>query len=197
MTDRTVTDQEFFWAGEFGDEYTERNAKAAFAANVALFAKILGRAPGVASVLELGANRGNNLRAIRTLLPDVNLAAVEINQKAFAELQSIEGIQARNGSILDYQPTQQFDLVLLKGVLIHLNPDALPKAYEVIWRASHRYICLCEYYNPTPVEVPYHGHSGKLFKRDFAGEILDRYPLRLLDCKKDSSIVETSSYRAT
>jgi spore coat polysaccharide biosynthesis protein SpsF len=26
------------------------------------------------------------------------------------------------------------------------------------------------------VEIDYRGHSGKLFKRDFAGEMLDRFP---------------------
>jgi spore coat polysaccharide biosynthesis protein SpsF len=32
------------------------------------------------------------------------------------------------------------------------------------------------------VEIPYRGHSGKLFKRDFAGEILDAYSdLNLID----------------
>lgn len=35
---------------------------------------------------------------------------------------------------------------------------------------------VCEYYNPSPVEVNYWGHTEKLFKRNFAGEILDRYP---------------------
>ena len=49
-----------------------------------------------------------------------------------------------------------------------------------MYAASRRYICLIEYYNPTPVEVPYRGEREKLFKRDFAGELLDTYPdLRL------------------
>lgn len=39
-----------------------------------------------------------------------------------------------------------------------------------------------EYYSPAPVEVRYRGHDKKLFKRDFAGELLDRYTdLRLVD----------------
>ena len=39
-----------------------------------------------------------------------------------------------------------------------------------------------EYYNPTPVEVTYRGNTGKLFKRDFAGELLDKYSdLELVD----------------
>ena len=44
------------------------------------------------------------------------------------------------------------------------------------------HILIAEYYNPAPVEVSYRGNSGKLFKRDFAGEMLDRYAdLHLLD----------------
>lgn len=64
------TPQEEFWSGEFGDDYMERNAGAQLvAANTALFAKILQHAPGVSSVLEIGANIGLNIRALQTLLP--------------------------------------------------------------------------------------------------------------------------------
>lgn len=42
--------------------------------------------------------------------------------------------------------------------------------------------CIVEYYNPIPVEVTYRRHRRKLFKRDFAGEMLDAFPnLRLVD----------------
>ena len=61
------------------------------------------------------------------------------------------------------------------GVLIHLNPDYLNKAYEALYLSSKRYILICEYYNPTPTSVIYRGHENKLFKRDFAGEILSKY----------------------
>jgi hypothetical protein len=40
---------------------------------------------------------------------------------------------------------------------------------------------VCEYYNPVPVAVPYRGNTDRLFKRDFAGEMIDRYGLRLID----------------
>jgi spore coat polysaccharide biosynthesis protein SpsF len=87
-----------------------------------------------------------------------------------------------HGSILDFKPDRQWDVVLIKGVLIHINPDYLPRVYEALFKACRRYIFLIEYYNPTPVEVDYRGHSGRLFKRDFAGEMLDRYKdLRVAD----------------
>lgn len=69
-----------------------------------------------------------------------------------------------------------------KGVLIHIDPEALPSAYMRMYESSDRYVLLSEYYSPNPVELPYRGHSGKLFKRDFAGEMLEQFPnLRLLD----------------
>lgn len=71
---------------------------------------------------------------------------------------------------------------LIKGVLIHINPDELPRVYDKIIQSSRKYILVVEYYNPSPMTVTYRGYSERLFKRDFAGEILARYPeLRLLD----------------
>jgi spore coat polysaccharide biosynthesis protein SpsF len=83
---------------------------------------------------------------------------------------------------LDYPVAETFDLVLVKGVLIHINPDLLPAVYDRLYRSSRRLILVCEYYNPSPVVIPYRGHADRLFKRDFAGEILDTYSdLVLLD----------------
>jgi pseudaminic acid biosynthesis-associated methylase len=85
-------------------------------------------------------------------------------------------------SIFDFAVSAKHDLVLIKGVLIHLPPERLDEAYAKLFEASNRYILMAEYYNPHPVTVEYRGHTGKLFKRDFAGEFLDRYPtVRLVD----------------
>ncbi|MGH8240704.1 MAG: pseudaminic acid biosynthesis-associated methylase, partial [Steroidobacteraceae bacterium] len=74
------------------------------------------------------------------------------------------------------------DLVLIKGVLIHLNPEVLPVAYRKLHEAAGRWILICEYYNPTPIAVTYRGHADRLFKRDFAGEMLETFPdLHLVD----------------
>jgi pseudaminic acid biosynthesis-associated methylase len=180
---RFATEQEAFWAGDFGDDYTKRNIGAQWvASNLALFTKVLARTENVHSVLELGANLGLNLRAIRQLLPQADLAAVEINAKAAAELKRLGGITVHHKSILDFQPRKPSDLVLIKGVLIHLNPDKLSQVYDLMHAASARYICLAEYYNPSPVAIPYRGHTDRLFKRDFAGELMKRHAdLRLLD----------------
>jgi pseudaminic acid biosynthesis-associated methylase len=172
------TPQEAFWAGEFGTEYTERNAgEALLASNVRFFARALAAAGPVASCLELGANRGMNLSALRVLYPQMAMQAVEINPEAARKLADLIGAaNVHAGSLFDFQPAAPLDLVLVKGVLIHLHPDRLPAAYDTIHRASRRLVLIAEYYNPSPVSVPYRGHADRLFKRDFAGELLDRHP---------------------
>ena len=177
------TEQEQFWAGQFGDDYISRNkSERLFAANFAFFAKILSATQEINSVIEFGANIGLNLRVIQSLRPGVELSAVEINQKAVEEMEKHRIGKIYAQSILEYVPDFPRDLAFTKGVLIHINPEHLPKVYDILYQSSQKYICVAEYYNPSPVELNYRGHSQKLFKRDFAGEILDRFKdLKLVD----------------
>jgi pseudaminic acid biosynthesis-associated methylase len=179
------TEQEQFWASEFGNEYILRNQdKELIASNTALFSSILQQTRGVKSVIEFGSNIGNNLHAIRNLLPYADLSAIEINASAVEYLKKIEGLTIYHQSILDFVPSDKKDFVFIKGVLIHINPDALPDVYQKLYETSNRYICVSEYYNPTPMELNYRGHSEKMYKRDFAGEMLDLYSdLELVDYK--------------
>lgn len=178
------TEQENFWAGDFGEEYIERNqGEKLLASNLALFSRALERTRNIESAIEFGANIGMNLKALQLLLPKASLSAIEINPQAAKQL---EGILPKNNvittSILDFSPHKAWDLVLIKGVLIHINPAELPVVYKSLIESSSRYVLVAEYYNPEPVSVPYRGHSDRLFKRDFAGEILDAYPeMKLID----------------
>jgi spore coat polysaccharide biosynthesis protein SpsF len=84
-------------------------------------------------------------------------------------------------SIDKYETLNTYDLVFTKGVLIHINPNQLESVYEKMYNLSNKYILIAEYYNPMPAEVIYRGMEGKLFKRDFAGEMIDKYKLKLVD----------------
>lgn len=179
------TDQEKFWQGEFGKGYVERNdSQIRVASNIRLFSQILSRTLDVKSVLELGSNIGQNLVAIHSLLPEAKLTAVEINNDAADILESWGQAEVIRGSILELdKPSQaKYDLTFTKGVLIHINPDHLSKAYQALYENSKRYILVAEYFNPFPVSIPYRGHDDKLFKRDFAGDLIDMYTdLKLVD----------------
>jgi hypothetical protein len=53
------TEQEAFWAGEFGTEYIQRNqGDALIASNLNFFSKALNAARGMHSCIEFGANIG-------------------------------------------------------------------------------------------------------------------------------------------
>lgn len=178
------TEQEAFWAGKFGTEYIQRNqGDTLLASNLNFFSEALRTARGLNSCIEFGANIGMNLKAIKLLHPSIDAHAIEINNDAAQELMKvIVPTNVHNTSILDFTPTRQWDLTLIKGVLIHINSDALPQVYEKLVASTGRYLMVAEYYNPTPVSIPYRGHTDRLYKRDFAGEIMDRHPkMQLVD----------------
>ena len=175
------TEQEKFWAGEFGTEYSDRNVGAnILASNIALFADILKRVPRLNSVIEFGANIGLNLRALDLLYPGQAQAAVEINEVAAKKIHdALPNTKVFNLAISDFDSgflsNGPCDLALIKGVLIHINPDQLKMVYKKLYESTKKLILICEYYNPKPDTVSYRGHADRLFRRDFAGEMLDTY----------------------
>ena len=85
-------------------------------------------------------------------------------------------------AFLNYKSDEKFDLTLTFGTLLLQNPETLPALYDILYEHSNRYILMGEYYNPTPVTVPYRGFTNRIFKRDFAGELMDRHPdVQLVD----------------
>lgn len=178
------TEQEAFWAGKFGSEYIDRNkGNDLLSSNLNFFSNALRSASGLNSCIEFGANIGMNLMALKLLYPSQLQDGVEINSIAAEQLARIIPVErVHNCSILDFIPDQVWDLVLVKGVLIHINPDYLKNVYEKLIQSCGKYLLVCEYYNPTPVAIEYRGNSNKLFKRDFCKEILDLCPkMNLID----------------
>ena len=178
------TEQEAFWAGEFGTAYIQRNqGDALLASNLDFFSKALRAARGLGTCIEFGANIGMNLKALKLLHPRQEQFGIEINADAARELaRTIPPDRIHCGSILDFDLQRTWDLVLVKGVLIHINPEVLPEVYDKLVAACGKYLLVADYYSPSPVAISYRGHADRLFKRDFAGEIMDRHPqMKLAD----------------
>tara|TARA_Y200000002_G_scaffold373144_1_gene371816 strand:+ start:12082 stop:12699 length:618 start_codon:yes stop_codon:yes gene_type:complete len=177
------SEQEKFWEGQFGKEYIERNSNNLLVDNnLSLFEKVFTYADNISSICELGCNIGLNLMALNSLNNKFNLAAYELNEEACEEAKKLNIATIINQSIVEkLSEEEKYDLTFTKGVLIHINPDLLQNVYENLIKLSKKYILLCEYYNPSPVMVKYRGHNNKLFKRDFAGEMIDKYSLKLIN----------------
>ncbi|MBF0590193.1 MAG: methyltransferase domain-containing protein [Magnetococcales bacterium] len=191
MSDKQAgnTEQLDFWRGEFGSTYTERNAADAWQlqARVRLWSRIMramdGRSPQ--SILEVGANLGNNLRALSTMC-SATFHALEPNPTARERLVDDQVVAPER--VLDGFASEiplddgAVELAFTSGVLIHIHPDDLAASCGEIYRVSSRYIVCIEYFSDKPEVIPYRGHTDKLFKRDFGGFWMDQHPdLQLLD----------------
>jgi spore coat polysaccharide biosynthesis protein SpsF len=199
-------EQEKFWCEDFGNEYTERNNTSLITNNVKLFEKILKNMNTnmyedmnnkyenqIKTVFEIGCNRGLNLIALKQINNDLVLNGIEINTKAYNILKELNICnKLYNKSIFDFNPDtdmnienkedSKYDLVFSKGVLIHINQDKLSLIYDKMYQISKKYILIAEYYSRQPQEIVYRGYTNKLYKRDFCGEIMDKYSdLKLID----------------
>jgi spore coat polysaccharide biosynthesis protein SpsF len=179
------TDPLHQWRGEFGARYMERNRVTGESVGQAAtaFGRIVDAAGirDVSSVLEVGANVGINLHGLRRVLsPDVQLTALEPNPAAAARLREddelgLERVIEGRADGID-APDDAFDLVFTNGVLIHIPPAGLAPAMREICRVARRFVLCSEYFSHAPVEVPYHGQDGMLWKRDFGSAYLEVCP---------------------
>jgi pseudaminic acid biosynthesis-associated methylase len=170
---------EQLWGGEFGDEYVDRNDQFD---QVAPFWRE--RLPGLSCnrVLEVGCNVGGNLQWIVEAVPPRQVYGVDINTKALGHLvRRVPGVNAV------WSPARElpfrdgwFDLVFTIGVLIHQPDDTLPLVMAEMVRCSRRWVLCGEYHDTESVAVPYRGHEGALFRRDYGGLFQQLFPdLRL------------------
>ena len=167
---------ESLWSGEFGDQYVHRNA-AAEKGREAFWRQLLG-STRPESVLEVGCNLGGNLRWVADAVPEREVFGIDINECALEELRSrLPRVNALWGSARDLPfRDRRFDLVFTMGVLIHQSPAVLPLVMAEIVRCSRRYVLCGEYHADELTEVPYRGHRGALWKRDFGGYYQELFP---------------------
>lgn len=177
------------WRGDFGDSYTDRNVadKNALSARTKMWAQILRSIEGdlPSSILEIGANLGLNMRALKGLT-DAELFALEPNAKARQILLGEEILQPQN--LFDAHASSipmddhAVDMAFTSGVLIHIPPSDLLASCREIHRVSRKYIACAEYFSVDSQELKYRGHDGLLFKRDFGDFWMSNFPdLKLRD----------------
>ena len=177
------------WSGEFGDRYTERNARTTDAVRGRtrvwgeVFRQIVGDMP--ASALEVGPNLGLNLQGIQALAP-MELWGIEPNPAARTRLVE-DGILPADHVIEGFGhkiplADNAVELAFTCGVLIHVDPSLLEQTVREIHRVSSKYVFCAEYFSPKAETIQYRGETDLLFKNDFGSLYLDLFPdLRLVD----------------
>ncbi len=189
-----ITEQMEKWAGEFGKEYTDRNAlsleemEALYKRNYGvtraeLNERFLNGIDRSIRILEVGSNVGNQLLCLQKMgfsnLYGIELQsyAVELSKSRTRHINIIEG----SAFDIPYKDGY-FDLVFTSGVLIHISPSDIALAMKEIHRCTREYIWGFEYYADNYTEISYRGHKNLLWKADFAGLYLDQF--------KDLELVE-------
>ncbi len=181
------------WAGNFGKEYTDRNAlsldeleslyKERFGyTRTEMNHSFIGDFDRNIKVLEVGSNIGNQLLCLQNM-GFKNLYGIELQSYAVELSKSrTKGINIIQGSAFDI-PFKDgfFNLVCTSGLLIHIAPEDIAAVLDEIYRCTKQYIWGFEYYVEEYTQIPYRGHADLLWKANFSQLFLDRFTkLRLV-----------------
>ncbi len=190
---RKTTDQTAIWSGNFGREYTERNAlsceemDALYQKNFGttrteMNAEFVGEVHRRVRILEVGANSGTQLLSLQKM-GFTNLSGIELQEHA-VELarQQTKNIEIIQGTAFDIPfEDNSFDLVFTSGVLIHIAPADIKTALTEIHRCARRYIWGFEYFAEAYTPIEYRGNKNLLWKANFARLYLNAFnDLRLV-----------------
>ena len=182
-----ITAQMEKWAGQFGKEYTDRNAlsleemEALYKSNYGatrteLNERFLKGIDRSIRILEVGSNVGNQLLCLQRMGYS-NLYGIELQSYAVELSKSrTKHINIIEGSAFDIPYKDgYFDLVFTSGVLIHISLSDIALAMREIHRCTNKYIWGFEYYADKYTAIPYRGHRDLLWKADFAELYLDQF----------------------
>lgn len=175
------------WAGNFGKEYTDRNALSLQEMELRykehygitrteMNPKFIGDFDRNMRVLEVGSNIGNQLLCLQNMgfkyLYGIELQgyAVELSKSR------TKGINIIQGSAFDI-PFKDgfFSLVFTSGLLIHIDPKDITEVLDEIHRCTKRYIWGFEYYSDVYTQINYRGHADLLWKTNFSKLFLDHF----------------------
>jgi len=176
------------WQGEFGQEYTERNAlslkemesrcKRYYGiSRTQMNLRFLKNFKFSLRILEVGCNIGNQLLCLRKM-GFTSLCGIELQSYAVevARMRT-RGINIIQGSAFDLPfKNESFDLVFTSGLLIHISPSDIDKVLAEIHRSTREYIWGSEYYADEYQQVNYREQSDLLWKTDFVKLWLKRFP---------------------
>lgn len=163
------------WTGQFGNDYTQRQ-QPNLEARMEIWKKLL--PTKVHSVLEVGANRGENLEAIRWL-NDSEVYATEPNDLAREEMIN-GGFISPSHVTADFAhrltwPNGIADCAITCGLLIHIPPEKLLQSMKEIHRCARSFIISGEYFSPSEEMLPYRGHDEALWRRDYGSLWLEHF----------------------
>jgi pseudaminic acid biosynthesis-associated methylase len=196
------TEQEKFWEGDFGNEYTIRNAgdwdafykKQWGITRTELNEEFLSNVDKKSRILEIGCNRANQLHVLQTQGFE-SLWGIEINKKAIEIGRENKSFNLVEASAFDLPfKTNYFEVVFTSGVLIHIAPDNLSKVITEMYRVSKRYLWCFEYFSEECEEIEYRGQRNRLWKNNFLQLFQDQYSDLKLVKKRKIKYRENDNY---
>ena len=117
------------------------------------------------SVLEIGSQWGENLKAIQNIFPDKKLVGIDIDNETTGEARKVTGLDLRLGDILHNSfHDGEFDVVFAEALFCMLDPRDVETALKEVLRIAKKYVILVELKTSERVGFVQGGRTGANWK---------------------------------
>jgi len=192
-----MNEQQEFWKGKHGNEWTERllTMKSAYQNWEAdsgvklkdLLQEFFHDIPKNSKIIEMGCGPGWVLKTLEEL-GYTKLHGIDINDNAIrVARKNHPKIRFSAGPLEAVTITHWYDTVLTSAFLIHIHPDNLDNTMKIIYNTANKYIFGRELSSTSPEECPIENPNKRKWKNQYWTR---RFKVKWLELFPDLKVVK-------
>ena len=111
--------------------------------------KVLRKIKGVESILEIGCGYGRITKILKQTFPQAQITAIDISIHQLRQARKVlKEIRFNEMSLFHLPLIPTYDLVIAIEVLMHIHPDKIAEAINILTQKSNQYILNLDWYDP-------------------------------------------------
>ncbi len=111
--------------------------------------KVLRKIKGVESILEVGCGYGRITKILKQTFPQAKITAIDISIHQLRQARKVlKKIRFNEMSLFHLPLIPTYDLVIAIEVLMHIHPDKIAEAINILSQKSNHYILNLDWYDP-------------------------------------------------
>ena len=115
--------------------------------------QVLKKLEDIETILEVGCGYGRITKILQQIFPQAQITAIDISMHQLRQARKVlKKIRFNEISLFHLPPMPTYDLVIAIEVLMHIHPDKIAEAINILTQKSNQYILNLDWYDPHGTE---------------------------------------------
>jgi 2-polyprenyl-3-methyl-5-hydroxy-6-metoxy-1,4-benzoquinol methylase len=125
----------------------------------------LGVKEDIRTIIEVGCGFGRITKILRRVFPEARIMVIDVSEDQIKEAKKLElkNTEFFTMSLFEIMETSHCDMVFACEVLMHITPDRIDEALQILRRTANKHFIHVDWYEPGgPIEI-----GGYCFQHDY------------------------------